>query len=323
MKISRRSFITKSVSATAGISLVTSTIKADKKQVSYPVSNKINRPEISIFSKNLHWLNYAAMASTTAQLGFDGVDLTVRPEGHVLPERVAEDLPKAVNEIRKAGLTINMITTAILDADAPQTESILKTASAQGIKHYRMGWIEYDLKKSITDNLKSIETQLRKLEKLNRKYKIKGGYQNHSGLHFGAPVWDLVKILEKINSPWLGVQYDVRHATVEGANSWPLGFSAAKDYIYTIAIKDFHWVNKNEKWQAESVPLGEGVVDLKTYLKLLKENQINAPVTIHYEYPLGGADQGAKVLTIPKEDVLALMKKDLEYFKAQCILHEL
>ena len=34
-------------------------------------------------------------AETMRALGYDAIDLTLRPGGHVLPERVAEDLPKA------------------------------------------------------------------------------------------------------------------------------------------------------------------------------------------------------------------------------------
>jgi hypothetical protein len=58
------------------------------------------RPPLCLFSKHLPKLNYAELASTVKQIGFEGVDLTVRPGGHVLPERAAEDLPRAVEAIR-------------------------------------------------------------------------------------------------------------------------------------------------------------------------------------------------------------------------------
>jgi hypothetical protein len=57
------------------------------------------------------------------------------------------------------------------------------------------------------------------------------------------------------------------------------------------------------------------MVDLKKYFKLLKTYTIQSPVSIHYEYPLGGAENGAKVLTMKKEEVLAAMKKDLVTLK--------
>ncbi len=54
-----------------------------------------------------------------AESGFRAVDLTVRPDGHVLPERVEDDLPRAVETLRRSGLTVPMITTAITDANDP------------------------------------------------------------------------------------------------------------------------------------------------------------------------------------------------------------
>src|SRR6478736_2555231 len=154
MKTSRRDFILKSVLSTAGI---TASLKATADKNVYfsekSISSSPGAFSINIFSKNLHWLDYAAMAEAAASMGFDGVDLTVRPEGHVLPERVTDDLPKAVEAVKKAGLNVFMMTTAITKADDPLTEPILKTASALGISYYRMGWINYDEKKSIEESL--------------------------------------------------------------------------------------------------------------------------------------------------------------------------
>lgn len=312
MKTSRRDFIAKSILATAGISTSLNSLASAPRPTAGRTST-INRPgsfTINIFSKNLHWLNYSEMASAVAEIGFDGIDITVRPEGHVLPEKVTEDLPKAVEAIKKAGLKVHMITTAIIDVDSPFAESILKTASSLGVAYYRMGWIQYDEKITMEDNLKSIQSRLTKLAELNKKYNIQGHYQNHSGSSFGSPIWDLWLVLKEINSPWIGSQYDVLHATLEGANSWTLGLKLLKPYIGTLDIKNFQWAKKDGKWVAEIVPLGEGNIDFKKYFKLIKEYNIQGPLSIHYEYPLGGAENGAKVITLKREEVLAAMKKD-------------
>jgi L-ribulose-5-phosphate 3-epimerase len=318
MKTSRREFIKHSILTTAAIS---STLGLAAKGShdgiigDYDSAGNHSKDQeafkISIFSKHLHWLNYSEMAKVASEMGFDGVDLTVRPEGHVLPEHVEEDLPKAVAAIKNAGLNVYMITTAIKSADDPTTERILKTASLLGIRHYRMGYFSYEEKLTIEENLKTIKGQLNKLALLNKKYSIHGEYQNHSGMYFGAPIWDLHSVLHQINSPWIGSQYDVCHATVEGANTWPIGFKLVKPFIKSIPIKDFQWMNRQGEWQVEYVPLGEGMVNFKEYFKLMKQYNINVPISIHYEYPLGGAEHGAKTITINKNDVIAAMRKDL------------
>ncbi len=108
------------------------------------------------------------MAATAAKLGFDGVDLTVRSKGHVLPERVEEDLPKAVEAVRKAGLDVYSLTTEIANAEDPYTERILKAAHQLGIGYYRMGRFKYLEKTSIAKNLDTFKSTMIKMEKLNK-----------------------------------------------------------------------------------------------------------------------------------------------------------
>ena len=71
-------------------------------------------PVIAVFSKHLQWLPFADVGPVIAESGFRAVDLTVRPDGHVLPERVEDDLPRAVEALRKSGLTVPLITTALI-----------------------------------------------------------------------------------------------------------------------------------------------------------------------------------------------------------------
>ena len=54
--------------------------------------------QIHLFSKHLQFLNYNNMSDAAANLGFNGLDLTVRRKGHVLPENVEQDLPIAVEK---------------------------------------------------------------------------------------------------------------------------------------------------------------------------------------------------------------------------------
>lgn len=312
MKETRREFLMKSVLASAGLSMMSSTAT----NANIDAADRPGKRSINVFSKNFHWLDYNGMAEAAAQLGFDGIDITVRPEGHVIPERVAEDLPKAVEAVKKAGLKVHMITTAIVSADDKFTEPILKTASSLGIGYYRMGWINYDEKKSMNDNLDSFKVQMSKLAALNRKYKIRGDYQNHSGLSFGSPVWDLWMVLKDIDAEWIGSQFDIMHAQVEGGNAWQLSLKLLKSNITTIDIKDFIWSKTDKGWKAEVVPLGEGMIDYKKYLQLLKEYNLDGPFSMHFEYPLGGVENGAKQITVSKQEVMTAMKRDLTKFRS-------
>ncbi len=327
MTTTRRNFIAKSVLTTAGVAagfksglLKGASIADDVHPASFAGSAVTDAFKICIFSKHLQWLDYQGMAKALADMGFDGADLTVRPGGHVLPENVEKDLPKAVETLEKQGKKVYMITTSVIDADDPVSEKVLKTASSLGIKHYRTGYLYYNDKKPVKDDVAVFQNKLTKLAALNEKYSISGEYQNHSGnygqgVYFGAPVWDLAAALEKINSPWLGSQYDVYHATVEGANAWTVGLRLISRFIKSADIKDFSWMPQDVKTRSVTVPLGEGMVDFKTFFTLLKEYKVNVPLSMHFEYPLGGSEDGDRELTMKKEDVLAAMKKDLDTLK--------
>lgn len=281
-----------------------------------PIKTTQNPWKISVFSKHLHWVGYDEMAKITSDVGFDGVDLTVRPKGHVEPASVERDLPKAVEACDKHGVEVEMMTTSITTADDPNTEKILKTAGGLGVKVYRLGWHKYDLSISIEKNIEKFGQELQKIAELNTKYNIVGDYQNHSGMTGGSPVWDIHMMLQIAKSGYLGAQYDIRHAMIEGLKSWELGLRLLAPKIHSLDIKDFVYEKGENGWGVKNVPLGEGAVDFSSYFKLLKEVNVHVPISIHLEYPLGGADHGDKELTIPGEKVIEAMSKDLTYLKS-------
>src|SRR5574340_552362 len=82
---------------------------------------------ICAFSKHFQWTDVRGAAELCASLGYDGLDLTLRKGGHVLPERVEEDLPKAIATAESAGLTVPMVASDIVDTRTPHAETVIKT----------------------------------------------------------------------------------------------------------------------------------------------------------------------------------------------------
>lgn len=271
-----------------------------------------------VFSKHLQFLDYKEMAEVAAAIGFDGVDLSVRPGGHVLPERVAENLPRAVDAIRSQGLQATMMTTALSDAQDVGTTKVLQIASEQGIQYYRTNWLWYDAQRTIAENLASFRETLGGLGQLSQRLKIIGDYQNHAGFGnhpLGSPIWDLAAVLDEIGNPFMGCQYDIRHATVEGGTSWPLGLKRIYPHIHTLVVKDFIWGKKEGQWQIVNTPIGEGMVDFRKLFALLKDYKISAPVSVHFEYDMPEHQKGLSKKQL-KVQTIQLMRKDLNALKA-------
>lgn len=315
---SRREFISRSGAAMAGLSLGLFNIDGAANNLTSGLYLDNKKRPIHVFTKVLQFLDYQEMAEMLAEKGFAGADLTVREGGQVLPENVKKDLPIAIKALHDAGVGSEMITTNIIDADDKNTRPILKTMADQGIDFYRTGYLDYDHSRSMETNLDNFKRIFGKLEQLNREYGVHGGYQNHSGRRVGGPVWDLYPLLKNCDPRYLGVQYDIRHATVEGAVSWPLGLRLLAPWIKSIDIKDFLWEkNMDGEWRIKNVPLGEGMVDFDAFFELYKSYDIQGPVSIHYEYDLGGAEHGRLNPSITKEEIAGWLGKDLDFLTTQ------
>lgn len=307
--IDRRRFI--STIAAAGAILPLSSYSSTKFFMKFTgTKNKIH-----VFSKPLVWIGYEELSSLLSEAGAEGIDLTVRPEGHVLPEKVEADLPKAVEAARHHGLSIDMIVTGIVSTDQPYTESIIRSASSVGIKFYRLGWMNFDEKLGIKGTIRKCRSEMKKLEEMNRKYGIHGAYQNHAGTMVGSAVWEIYELLEDLDPQFIGCQYDVRHAMVEGANSWTNGLKLLAPWIKCTNIKDFKWSETNGKWSPVSVPLGEGMVDFDEYFKLIREYNIPGPISVHFEYPPFGNNPDHLTESERRKLLIKLINTDIEKIK--------
>jgi sugar phosphate isomerase/epimerase len=284
-----------------------------------PAAVPADRFSICAFSKHFHWTNVQECAELCARFGFDGIDLTLRKNGHVLPERVADDLPKAFETVKKAGLSMPMCTTDIADVTSPHAEAIIKTMSALGIKRYRWGGFLYDTKVAIPDQLAQLRPKVRELAALNRKYGVCAMYHTHSGIGLiGSSFWDLWELLKDQDAESVGVNYDIGHAVVEGGfGGWINSSRLLMPYIRGVAVKDFKWErNARGAWQPGWCALGQGMVNFRRFFDMMKAGGFQGPLQLHMEYPeLGGADLGKTTFTIPKDRLLAIMQRDLDLLK--------
>lgn len=316
--MNRRNFIQTTGLSVAGISL------AGKAMANPILAPRVAKRPICAFTKCLQFLNFEEIGEVLSLLGFDGADITLRPGGQVEPAEAKTALPLAIRALEKNNISIPMVVTSITNPTDPLSISTLQALADTGIKFYRMGWMKYEESKTIQQNLDEHKKTFEKLAALNEKLGIHGDYQNHSGNSVGSPVWDIYELVKNVNPDYLGVQYDIRHAVTEGAYSWKLGMKRVAPWIRTIDIKDFVW-GKTEKgeWQHQNVPLGEGRISFDEFLKEYAELKVEAPISIHYEYDLGGAELGKKEITMDRIKIYGMMKKDINWLKSRLQQHQI
>ncbi len=264
-----------------------------------------NKPyEFCTFIKFLQDLSYEELAQTLKAIGFDGAEVTVRKKGYIAPESAADELPKLAEVFKQHDLKIKMITTDIVGVQSPNAESILETAGALGIQHYRMGYCRYHKKASVKSQLESLKPQFKELAALNRKTGVTAGYHNHSGGRYvGGSFWDLQQLISDIPREEIGSMFDVRHAVAEGSGAWPIYYDIIKPHITALVVKDFRWELKKEGDKRLSplhCPLGEGQVDYSKFFKQFKTDFPTALVSLHVEY-LRDAGTEANIAAIKKD----------------------
>jgi L-ribulose-5-phosphate 3-epimerase len=267
---------------------------------------KLSGLPVYIFSKHLQFLDYEAMARTAAEIGFDGVDLTVRPGGHVEPEDSARDLPQAVSAVRTAGLKAETISTGLTRPNDPPARLLLEIAQKNGIRQYRVGMRKYRLTRPIETQLDEWVADISGLGAVNQSVGIQGAVQNHSRFFLGGLIWDLWAAIKDTDGSYLGCHYDVSHAVAEAAISWPVGFHLLKSRISALIVKDFDFTQSESGLNRRWVPLGEGKVPWDRFWPMVGEAGLNVPVILHMEY----GDRNAP------EQSIAFLRRDLKTLRS-------
>ena len=70
-------------------------------------------PKVCVYTEHFQSLPIPEVCRLFAEMGVDGLDLTVRPGGHIKPAEVKAQLPLAARAARDHGLKVMMLTTGI------------------------------------------------------------------------------------------------------------------------------------------------------------------------------------------------------------------
>ncbi|MBV9866442.1 MAG: sugar phosphate isomerase/epimerase [Abitibacteriaceae bacterium] len=246
--------------------------------------------QLMVFSKHLVGLPLDEVARRLKAMNIDAIDLTVRPGGHVEPERVEDELPRAATVLGQGGVRIGMITTGITDAHDPLTSKVLRTAAQLGIHYYKLGYYTYQGFGTLRKQRLDVSAKLRDLATLNREVVIHGGFHNHSANLFGASLWDVAHVLQDTDPAVLGVYFDAAHATVEGGGQgWLMALDLIIDRITMLAVKDFQWVEGAfyagaRRNRPQWCPLADGTTPWPQVLQHLHSAGFHGPVSLHSEY---------------------------------------
>lgn len=239
-----------------------------------------------LFSKHLPELGWGDLGRAVKDAGFEGVDLTVRPGGHVLPERAADDLPKAIEALTAQGVKVPMITTDLTSASAPVARPLLQAAAKSGVRYFKTGYWRYSSSPDVRAQVAETGKALEGLAALARECGIEMGFHNHAA-YIGAALWDIAPFIDRLDTRWAGYYFDPRHAVAEGGGgAWKAATHLVAPRLKMVAVKDCRWLKSAKGWEIENCPLGEGQVDWAFVGKSLRDAQFTGPISLHLEYEI-------------------------------------
>jgi sugar phosphate isomerase/epimerase len=273
--------------------------------------------QIAMFTKPFASLSVDQTADILADLGVDGVDLTVRSREHVLPQNVETDLPRAQEIFAKRNLPVLMISTSITDPSDPLAEPIFRTAARCGIRELKLGYWPYAGFGRLRAQIADVRRDLAGIERLAREYGVRASVHIHSGETLSADAAILAMQLDGFDQRLLGAYVDPGHMMVEGSlGGWQQGLDLLSDRISIIGVKAFGWFRESDpasgetRWHPKMVPLSEGSVPWSTVFALLGRIGFDGTVSVASPYQSG---QSWRHLSV--SEIIEQTRLDLAYLR--------
>lgn len=190
--------------------------------------------QFSVFTKPWRSSSIADLGRFVRGLGFDGIELPVRPGFPVEPANVTRDLPKAARQLAEYGLKIFSVAGP---TDAPTIE----TCAELGIPMIRImapigegGYLA-----SVSRLKRELDAMLPLLERAG----VAIGIQNHNG-RFVSNASGLRYLVEQYDSRQVGIVWDAAHNALNGEEP-ELALDIVWSHLRMVNLKNAFWQRTN------------------------------------------------------------------------------
>lgn len=285
--LDRRQFLDRSTKAGLGLTAAGSLLASTE---STEASKSKPGPKVGAFSKSFQDRPIPEVCRLFKRMGLDGLDLTVRPGGHIDPKDVAAELPKAIEAAKQAGTEILFLTTAITDADA-SAERLLATAAEAGIDRIKMGYYRYKEFGTLAKTMREVRQRIARVTKLAGKHGILPCVHIHSGAFIPSHGTQLYDLIRDFAPGEVGAYVDPLHMTKEGGgDGWRQGLDLLAPWIGLVSVKNFAWERGErdkrgqQRWHTKTVPIADGVCPLPDFVATLKQIGYAGVYSLHSEY---------------------------------------
>lgn len=264
--------------------------------------------QLVLFTKLFLGQSIEEIGAIGSRLGFDGIDLLVRPGFQVEPTN-PDGIGAAVSRLKQDGLSVPMATTDLTDPAAIDTPRLFNSFAENGIRVVRLGYWKYDPSVGYASLLDTTRRQLDELAKLAEAAGITLTIQLHGGTIHGSGA-QTASLLQGHDPRILGVYPDPGNQTVQdGREDWRFTFDILGPWINTVGVKNGGWFPSSladtgqRRWQSDWLGLPDGMVPWDQIVGHLVNTNFDGLLTLHSHYE------------VPYPQVLDQTALDLNYIK--------
>ncbi len=245
--------------------------------------------QIVLNSKFFSALSVPALGAKARELGFDGIDVSVRPGHPVNPANVTTALPEAITVWTKQGLICPLATAPVtlVDPQAPEVKPLYAGCAAAGVPRLKIGFFPFTPGEDYWALVQAARMALEGFARLGEKYGVQTVYQVHSGPVLGSNCAGLMHLLRGMDPRWVGAYPDLGHMVLDGED-YPMGLAMVREYLSIVAVKDAHHApqpaGSEPPYVPRFVPLGRGAVNWRRALGALKTLGFDGAFSVHTEY---------------------------------------
>ena len=286
-------------------------VKADQKEG--------GAPKIAGFTKSFQDWSIPEVCRRFKEIGLDGLDLTVRSNGHINPDKdnVHQELKQAARVAGDAGVEILFLTTDITRPDA-RAEEVLAAAEAIGVRRIKLGYYKYkgfgDLKKQVD----AVKMQLNEVGQLCARYNVLPCVHIHSGADIPSDGFMLYELLRDIDPGHVAAYVDSLHMTLEGArDGWRQALDLLAPWVELCSIKNFQFKEEGRdehgqlQWDNFNCPVADGITPMPKFMEVMKAINFSGVYSMHSEYKGGGSFKN-----LSTEGCLAQTDADLKFLRS-------
>ena len=280
-----------------------------------------------IFTKIFQELGVEETGERVKGLGFDGVDLAVRPGFCVSPANAPEVLPGAVETWSGMGLAAPLISLAVdaNDPADPETIGVFEAAGEAGVGLIKVGYFPYTVGEDYWSLVSAARAALEGFAQLSERTGVRTVYHTHSGPNLGSNCAGLMHLLWGFDPALIGAYVDMGHMAVEGEDD-EMGLAMVRDHLAAIGAKDARFIELGDPaapapWGKHFVFIGQGATPWNRVLTLLHSWGFDGPFSVHGEYTsdqtviatVGGLDMADEARRLRAEGI----ESDLAFLRSR------